>query len=540
MNTSSPANQTNDPGSLHDSSAKISNQSSQEGVPIVFISYSHDTKEHKAWVAALAQRLADKGVDVLLDQWDLGPGDDVPKFMEKAVAKSDRVLMVCTEAYVRKADDGKGGVGYEAMVVTGELVQNLGTSKFVPIIRQTGNPKVLPRCVSTRFYVDLSDGAEAEENFEILFREIHNVPKLSKPPLGKNPFVTGTFEGSAKQAAENERRLEFSASLLNPEAAYERALAIIHSDDRVAWRRLLLAASEQGAKGLRQWRSENPNIPDISNNDWSARFAHVQLGVEQFAPFIACVVAAAETGRDGYANQLGWIEPILDPSGYDKSGFVYHATFCETIIFVAQALTGGMLILSGSGEAAYQLATTKIQDYYRSREALPLFSMNRCVGWPESLEHHCLMGWRFLNSLIASWPWIKKAYGDDRQCRSGISAFYQILSFLNFIKVSKEGQIAIEGPLHGSYPVTVPLSFCVWPQDVVMGGYRSFLKQAPILRRVLEANKIDQASFEAEWTKWMTISGTWLGQVYSGRWPEMHVPQRELPKDLNANPYSLG
>jgi hypothetical protein len=134
----------------------------------------------------------------------------------------------------------------------------------------------------------------------------------------------------------------------------------------------------------------------------------------------------------------------------------------------------------------------------------------------------------------------KKAYGDERQCRSGISAFYQILSFLNFIKVSKEGQIAIEGPLHGSYPVTVPLSFCVWPQDVVMGGYRSFLKQAPILRRVLEANKIDQASFEAEWTKWMTISGTWLGQVYSGRWPEMHVPQRELPKDLNANPYSLG
>ncbi len=116
--------------------------------PVAFISYSHDTREHKAWVAFLAQRLVDKGVDVLFDQWDLGPGDDVPKYMEQAVAQADRVLMVCTEAYVRKANDGKGGVGYEAMVVTGELVRDLGTNKFVPIVRQTNDPKSLPRCVS--------------------------------------------------------------------------------------------------------------------------------------------------------------------------------------------------------------------------------------------------------------------------------------------------------------------------------------------------------------------------------------------------------
>jgi len=65
-----------------------------------------------------------------------GLGDDVPKFMEKSVSSSDRVLMICTEPYVRKADDGVGGVGYEAMVVTGELVKNIGTSKFIPVIRQ--------------------------------------------------------------------------------------------------------------------------------------------------------------------------------------------------------------------------------------------------------------------------------------------------------------------------------------------------------------------------------------------------------------------
>ena len=65
-------------------------------------------------------------MDVILDQWDLGLGDDVPKFMEKAVGDADRVLMICTEPYVHKADEGKGGVGYEAMIVTGELVSKRG------------------------------------------------------------------------------------------------------------------------------------------------------------------------------------------------------------------------------------------------------------------------------------------------------------------------------------------------------------------------------------------------------------------------------
>src|ERR1039457_893801 len=150
--------------------------SPEQTVPIIFISYSHDSREHKAWVASLAQRLVDKGIDVLFDQWDLGPGDDVPKFMEQAVAKADRVLMICTEAYVRKADDGKGGVGYEAMIVTGELVKDLGTAKFIPIVRQSGEPKTRPRCVGTRLYVDLSDGADYEENFDLLLREIHDAP----------------------------------------------------------------------------------------------------------------------------------------------------------------------------------------------------------------------------------------------------------------------------------------------------------------------------------------------------------------------------
>ena len=65
-------------------------------IPTVFISYSHDSREHKQWVAQLAAALMEKHVQVIFDQWDLEPGDDVPKFMERAVKAADRVLMICT------------------------------------------------------------------------------------------------------------------------------------------------------------------------------------------------------------------------------------------------------------------------------------------------------------------------------------------------------------------------------------------------------------------------------------------------------------
>ncbi len=77
--------------------------------------------------------------------------------MERAVARADRVLMICTEAYVHKADDGTGGVGYEAMIVTGELVKDLGTRKFIPVIRQGAGQERKPRFLETRYHINLSE-----------------------------------------------------------------------------------------------------------------------------------------------------------------------------------------------------------------------------------------------------------------------------------------------------------------------------------------------------------------------------------------------
>lgn len=103
--------------------------------PKVFVSYSRDSPSHKYWVKELAKYLRDNGIDAILDQWDLELGSDLAKFMEQGLSKSDRVLMVLTDNYNEKANSGNGGVGYEKMIATAEILEKKDTNKFIPVVR---------------------------------------------------------------------------------------------------------------------------------------------------------------------------------------------------------------------------------------------------------------------------------------------------------------------------------------------------------------------------------------------------------------------
>jgi hypothetical protein len=156
--------------------------------PKAFVSYSHDSPVHKRWVMELAVRLRNSGVDAVLDQWDLQPGDDVPHFMERNLAAADRVLMVCTEQYVKKANAGTGGVGYEKMIVTSDLMKSIDSNKVIPIIRQVGGGREVPTFLKSKLYIDFSVDADNEYSFDELIRTLIGAPLFKKPPIGNNPL----------------------------------------------------------------------------------------------------------------------------------------------------------------------------------------------------------------------------------------------------------------------------------------------------------------------------------------------------------------
>jgi hypothetical protein len=115
------------------------------------------------------------------------PGGDLPQFMESELEKADFALMICTEAYVKKANAGTGGVGYEKMILTSSMLSRIDASKVIPIIRQSGTREV-PTFLKTKLYVDFSKDEDAEYSYDELLRALLDAPLFEKPEIGENPF----------------------------------------------------------------------------------------------------------------------------------------------------------------------------------------------------------------------------------------------------------------------------------------------------------------------------------------------------------------
>jgi hypothetical protein len=127
-------------------------------------------------------------VEVVLDQWDLRLGGDLPAFMEKGLSSSDRVLAICTPEYVRKANESKGGVGYEKMILTAALIKNANSDNVIPVVRSASSSDLVPVFLGTKVFVDFRDDALFESGYGELVRFLHGESVRPRPPLGANPF----------------------------------------------------------------------------------------------------------------------------------------------------------------------------------------------------------------------------------------------------------------------------------------------------------------------------------------------------------------
>jgi hypothetical protein len=161
--------------------------------PKSFISYSWESDVHRNWVRNLAESLQTNGVEVLLDQWDVHPGADLPNYMETSIREVDFVLLICTPVFAAKANAGEGGVGYEKTIVTGELFQQVASlTKFVPILR-SGTPRdALPSYLKSKVYVDFRKEDRFSHSLEDLLRHLHAVPAFVRPQLGAKPRLDKT------------------------------------------------------------------------------------------------------------------------------------------------------------------------------------------------------------------------------------------------------------------------------------------------------------------------------------------------------------
>ncbi|MBN2487515.1 MAG: TIR domain-containing protein [Methanosarcinaceae archaeon] len=154
--------------------------------PTCFISYSCDNEPHTEWVRKLAESLQKNSIETKLDLWDVLPGQDIEKYMRVSIQNSDYVILVCTSNYVIKANEKRGGAGYENMIINHELVKSeFSNSRFIPILREGDET---PTYLSSILYVDFRKDYEYPKRLEELIKTIYRQPRFHKPLLGTKPY----------------------------------------------------------------------------------------------------------------------------------------------------------------------------------------------------------------------------------------------------------------------------------------------------------------------------------------------------------------
>jgi hypothetical protein len=143
----------------------------------VFISHTSRTKEELDWVVELALYLIDNGIQARLDKFHLRRGMDLPQWMCNELALANRVIIVCNEAYKAKADGRQGGVGWETMIIQGDLAAlPADCTKYQVVVRAEKLEDGLPMYLKTRyaFHARLSDAPDSFR--EELVKELLDLP----------------------------------------------------------------------------------------------------------------------------------------------------------------------------------------------------------------------------------------------------------------------------------------------------------------------------------------------------------------------------
>ena len=470
--------------------------------PKVFISYSHDSPEHKRWVSELGAKLRHKGVDAMLDQWDLGPGDDITQFMERGIIDSDRVLVVCTDQYVRKANAGEGGTGYERMIVTAQLIQDLGTNKFIPVIRQASEQEKTPTFLGTRVYIDFRNDNQFESEFDKLIHELHRVPVVERPPLGKNPFAKLPSGQEAPSSEGSDTLLpEIPAQVESASDAYSTAVKLARAGDVFGWRQLVKQIKPSVFKSLVQWRQNELNGRRPESKEQLVQIA--DKAVDIISPLISVALAGVESGREQFRDQRSTMDDLLNIAGWNRTGGWLDIP--RVLGYVYHSLHGSLSLSTNQLDLALSLARVKIPNLYATTR-YHVWEDSPLMGWSEFFGPSCTEAWKYLAKTCDRWKWLAPIFGDELEYQTSLVAYYMALDIhelASTIALDRQDRFK-----------NVPLDFISEGWDINQRAVSLLLRDPEALMELWTSLNVTREQMESSQRDWVRSSEDWLFNVY--------------------------
>jgi hypothetical protein len=165
---------------------------STDQVPRVFVSYAHDSVQHKELVRQFATFLRTRvGLDVHLDRWYDDGRRDWSVWAIEQLREADFILVIASPAYRRRADgeappDEGRGAQFEAAIIRDNITRNLpsATRRVLPVVLPGRSVNEIPTFLcahSTTHYVVKDFTLDAIGELLVAFT---GVPRFQLPARG--------------------------------------------------------------------------------------------------------------------------------------------------------------------------------------------------------------------------------------------------------------------------------------------------------------------------------------------------------------------
>ncbi len=471
--------------------------------PKVFISYSHDSDEHKQWVLKLHTKLSENDIEVMFDQSDLHPGSNSPVFMEK-LRSADRVLLICTDNYVQKANDREGGVGYEANIITAELYRNLKTTKFIPVVRQSSSEEKVPIFLEGYFYIDFTENKEFDENLKQLVCEIH------KPLINPEPKMEKKSPPSETNVSKNQPS-DISQKVESASDAYKTAEKFIREDDKFGWQQFVKQIRRDTADSLQEWR---PKLEQQMPEDKEQLFKIVDKTVDVVSPLISTSLIGVESGEEKFNNQKSVIHDLFTIVEWKDSSYNVWIDMPNVLVYVFHSLHGGLSVKIDQLSLALDLVQEKVRLNYPEYRG-KVWEMYQLTGSGytgrrgiKSEDH-----WNHLANAYENWEWLSLMFVNDLEYRASLIAYYMALNIHELATAIKSGD---QEDLD-KYRLKMRLDFLSEIYEIKERAIDILLRNSK-LSELWECIGVKQEQMETLWKTWIDLCKQHFWRDYQGRY----------------------
>lgn len=170
----------------------IKNYQTEENGERIFVSYSWDSQKHKENVLGFVDFLRRNGFNATYDQDRMQEQTAIHfgRMMVEEFYKSDKIIVVLSKGYAKKANEEHGGVGIEYNYIISEIRENPNKYILVSFERLDDSiiKEITPVGLMGRDIVDLK--SDQEHKYQKLFSKLSNIKTIKLSPVsGKKPEI---------------------------------------------------------------------------------------------------------------------------------------------------------------------------------------------------------------------------------------------------------------------------------------------------------------------------------------------------------------